>query len=282
MNPPSPQEATSAGVSSLPDGQSPPLQPPAKRGRDADVCPVQRAYPWMLFASTGVAALFCFMYINKPVLMQGAGPLMPSEPLAAATVESPIPAISPGITEVDDPFDALEPAAEPLAGSADEPPLLPPPDRLPGELASGLDILPQPAPGRTLPAPAAASPYEETNLRVQHVLSAESADGAQSRIILDVPVLYESRQLRWTTRESHEARELLIRLVEHQEKTRSLRDEGEILLQAWNSMVERSIPASELRADSPTLPTNQSDAAASPRPAGFDTGEAIRIQSQQD
>jgi hypothetical protein len=54
--------------------------------------------------------------------------------------------------------------------------------------------------------------------------------------------------------------------------------EGAELLDSWNQLVERSIPASDLRADSPTLPTNQQDAADAPRPPGLNTTELIRIQ----
>lgn len=248
-------------------------------------CPIQRAYPWMLFASTGVAALFCFMYISKPVVETLSGPLVPMEPTAAraAVTESPA-AVAPA-----EPAESLNPAESiDLAESAELadlaiPPLLPPGDRLPGEPTAALAAVAPPAiAGRTMPPPAADSPYEETNMRIQHVLSAETVDGAQSRIILDVPVLYESRQLRWTDRETREARELLNRLVEHQEKTHALRDEGAVLLETWNAMIERSIPTTELRADSPTLPANQSAAASSPRPSGLDTGEAIRIQTPHE
>ena len=91
-------------------------------------------------------------------------------------------------------------------------------------------------------------------------------------------MLYQSRNLRWTPAEVAEARELLIRLADYQEKSRTLRLEGAELLDSWNRLIERSIPATDLRADSPTLPTNQQDAADAPRPAGLDTTELIQIQ----
>ena len=70
----------------------------------------------------------------------------------------------------------------------------------------------------------------------------------------------------------------LRRLADYQEKSRTLRLEGAELLDSWNRLIERTIPATELRADSPTLPTNQQDAADAPRPAGLDTTELIQIQ----
>jgi len=219
-------------------------------------CPLQKVYPWLLFASTAVAAVFCLMYISKPVIVASAdGSLQVQEgpPVRSALAAA---GITPTTTKA--------------------PALLPSGDRLPGDAAA------QPAgarPGRTLPPASADSPFEETNLRVQHVLTAETPDGHQSRIVLDVPVLYQSRNLRWTPAETAEARALLNQLAGHQEKTLALRAEGQVLLDAWNSLIERSIPAAELRADSPSLPANQQDAAANPRPASLDSTENIRVET---
>ena len=67
--------------------------------------------------------------------------------------------------------------------------------------------------------------------------------------------------------------------MDYQEKSRQLRAEGVQLLDAWNHLISKSIPASELRADSPSLPENQVDAADAPRPAGLITTESIQIQT---
>ncbi len=58
----------------------------------------------------------------------------------------------------------------------------------------------------------------------------------------------------------------------------NLRAEGIGLLDAWNQLIERSIPAAQVRADSPTLPDNQQDAADTPRPAGLLSTDSIQIQ----
>ena len=137
------------------------------------------------------------------------------------------------------------------------------------------------APGRSdrhEPPRQAGTPFEQTNLRIQHILTAEAPGGHRAKIDIDVPVLYQSRNLRWTTTEVATARDLLIRLANYQERTRILRSEGVELLDSWNQLIEQSIPAADLRADSPTLPTNQQDAADSPRPALLDTAESIKIQ----
>ena len=70
----------------------------------------------------------------------------------------------------------------------------------------------------------------------------------------------------------------MVRMMDYQEKCQALRAEGVELLDAWNHLIDRSIPASDLRADSPSLPANQQDAADSPRPAGLITTESIQLQ----
>ena len=66
--------------------------------------------------------------------------------------------------------------------------------------------------------------------------------------------------------------------MDYQDKCRSLRAEGVGLLDSWNHLIERSIPATQVRADSPTLPANQQDAADAPRPAGLMSTDSIQIQ----
>lgn len=210
--------------------------------RRASNCPSQRVYPFLLFASTAAAGVFCLMYITKPFIQasQAVTPQLTSQPVFVKANTSPA-----------------------------ESSMMPDKDRLPGEKPVG-----------ATPSSAAQSgnPFEQTNLRIQHILTAEAPGGHVSKIDLDVPVLYQSRNLRWTPAEVAEARELLIRLADYQEKSRTLRLEGTELLDSWNRLIERSIPATDLRADSPTLPTNQQDAADAPRPAGLDTTELIQIQ----
>lgn len=215
--------------------------------RRAAGCPTPRIYPWLLFTSTAVAALFCLMYITKPVILASQSPGPTFTPLPAAAAPTPKTTAAPVNV-------ALMPAN----------------DQLPGE-----KITKRTAPNLTS-SPAAA--FEQTNLRIQHILTAEAPGGHLAKIDLDVPVLYRSRNLRWTAAEVADARALLVRLADYQEKSRTLRADGAELLGEWNRLIERSIPASDLRADSPTLPANQQDAADAPRPAGLDTTELIKIQ----
>ncbi|MDP4997171.1 MAG: hypothetical protein NWQ16_13210 [Akkermansiaceae bacterium] len=217
--------------------------------RKVNSCPVQSIYPWLLFASTAIAATFCLAYITKPYIIEG-----------------PSNSAIPEQREVS----SNTPAPKDGTGS-----LLPSADALPGENS------PSPSPVGGAPA-ASGADFEETNIRVQHVLDAESPSGDISRIIVDVPVLYRSRNLRWTQQEAAEARELLARLSAHQERTRALRDEGAQLLSAWNDLMDHSVPTAALRADSPSLPANQYDPLAPVGSSAADTIETIELQNPQD
>ena len=239
-------------IPSLPTAIATPPGQYSKANRRASANPGQRAYPWLLSASTAVAAVFCLLYITKPVI-------------APASSASPIP-----------------PSKPPLAMMAGVPSsrvgMMPSSDRLPGEQHAAA-VNPLPAdPRRVLPGPPSASAFEETNLRIQHILTAEAPGGHLDRIDIDVPVLYQSRNLRWTATEVEEARTLLARLMDYQEKSQTLRAEGVQLLESWNHLIGKSIPATDLRADSPSLPENQQDSADSPRPAGTTTTESIQLQ----
>ena len=213
--------------------------------------PIQRAYPWLLLTSTGLSAAFCFLYISKPVVQASSGPApRPAAEQPAKTVPSP----STGGMKL----------AENHPGPA---PLLPG-NQLPGESSAAAD-----RPNRLEP-----SATEQTNLSVQHVLNAQIPAGDISRIILDVPVLYQSRHLRWNQGDVEEARELLGRLADHQERSSSLRAEATQILGDWNRLIARAIPSSDLRADSPSLPGNQSNAAPLNVPTSLKTSESIQLQ----
>ena len=257
-------------IPALPAALSSPSGPYSSANRRAASSPPTRAYPWLLCASTAIAGLFCLLYITKPVIVSSVPPVPATLP---ALAESPKPR---------PPATPLPAPAKPAPAQSNTNPagasLLPNASHLPGER------LPPPAgpkPNdsvRPLPGPPATPVFEETNLRIQHVLSAEAPGGHLARIDLDVPVLYQSRTLRWTPDAVAAARSLLVRLMDYQEKSRQLRAEGGDLLDSWNRLIGHSLPATELRADSPSLPANQTDTADSPRPPGLNTTESIQIQ----
>lgn len=219
--------------------------------------PLHRAYPWLLLLSTTLSAAFCVLYITKPVIQtetQNEG--------APRSEERPAPAPEPAVP-------APKPGEPKLAGAPPHSPSLLPGNSLPGESS--------PSVIKRAPRPASAA-TEQTNLSVQHVLNAQIPEGDISRIILDVPVLYNSRQLRWAQQDVDEARGLLIRLADHQERTTMLREEATRLLDEWNRLIARSIPGSELRADSPSLPANQGGTPLSNVPASLNTSESIQLK----
>ncbi|NJR43289.1 MAG: hypothetical protein HC767_12170, partial [Akkermansiaceae bacterium] len=206
-----------------------------------------RSYPWMLLASTAVAGVFCLLYITKPVVQ--ASQSIPPQPTTQPSVSLPETPPNPQST------DSVKANNESkVLGS-----LMPNPDRLPGE--SSMDSTPSqndstPTKQQPIPSPA----YEETNLRVQHIINAEGPDGLLAKIHLNVPVIYQSRNLRWMPEEVSEARELLIRLSDYQEKNPEPAGRRHRATRILESSLERSIPSDELRADSPTIPQNQRDA----------------------
>lgn len=213
-----------------------------------------RAYPWLLGLSTLMAGLFCTLYLTKPVIVrETAAPFLRPAPEHARPAPSAATPTAPPV------------AAEPLVQAPDD-------EAFPGDAAAR----PQPAaPGRL---PLESDRFEETNLRIQHVLSARNPhDEDLGRIILEVPVLYQSGKVRWTGDDVAKARELLGRIGDYQEKSRLLRGEAVALISDWDRLVVDSIPETMLRADSPTLPENQGIGAA--EATGLNTTESIEIEN---
>jgi len=191
-----------------------------------------RLQSFALVVSTLAAAVFCVLYIRKPVIVAAAdSPVMAAHDAAAGSPEAP---------------------------------------------ATPQEV-PAPTPA-TLPVAGVRDGYEETNLRVQHVLNASTAEGDLSRIVIEVPVLYPSRTLRWTEAEIVIARSILSRVADYREQSRNLRELGAGILADWNQLIDQSIPSSELRADSLSLPANQEDASRMPRPTLLDSTDAIEIR----
>ncbi|MCX6868355.1 MAG: hypothetical protein NTV46_19550 [Verrucomicrobia bacterium] len=259
-------------LSAPPTACSSPSDPaPPSAAIPSSSCQLPRIYPWLLILSTAIAALFCLLYITKPIILSSSAPNhIPSLPFLQT--DPAIPAI-PSLTA--DPADLTPSSA---GGSTTQAGLMPDGDRLPGEPNPASAGNKRSASSHAWPVPSAISGFEETNLRIQHILTAEAPGGHRARIDLDVPVLYQSRNLRWTPADVQEARKILARLMDYQEKSLHLRAEGSELLLAWNRLIGHSLPATELRADSPSLPANQEDAADAPRPADLITTESIKIQ----
>jgi hypothetical protein len=202
--------------------------------------PSQRAYPWLLAISTLLAGGFCYLYLTKPVIHTGS---------AASATEPSLPA------------------------APSKPAITTPADRLPGDPASKPAVVAPESLAENRDA------YEETNLRIQHILGATGPDGESlGRITLEVPVLYESSVVRWTEEDVTRARSLLGRIQQYQQRSRELRDEAVGLIAEWDDLIVNSIPDTSLRADSPTLPENQGPGTADQAP--FRSNESIEIESR--
>ena len=219
--------------------------------RRANHTGANRTYPLLLVASTLSTIFFCLLYINKPITN---GKNDPPKPEATA-----IPPQAPDHSLIPDRT-------------------LPPRNTLPSRSDSQL---PSPRPKSTPASAPMHSIFEETNLRVQHILTAEDPGGHVNRIDIDVPVLYQSRNLRWTAAEVSAARSLMLRLMEYQDKTRQLKSEGQELLSAWSKLMNQSIPSAQLRADSPSLPGNQEEATKTSGSAGTTGTSAIQLKATE-
>ncbi|MGC4017638.1 MAG: hypothetical protein QM755_24445 [Luteolibacter sp.] len=240
-----------SGPSPLPTPLSQTGGPRSNSNRRNTASPGRGAYPWMLTASTLVAGAFCYLYVTKPVIVPG--PELPPT----------VPAISPAIVQ-------SHSLAAGNTGGNPLPAIGPSNDRLPGD--------PAVTPARSSGKPSTGSgAYEESNFSVQHVVTAKAPNGVVKRLDFKVPVLYRSRNLLWTKKEVLTARELLGRLADYQEKTRALRAEGIALEDAWNRLMEQSMPTVGLQADSPSLPANQ-ERSGSANMIPANSAEPINIQ----
>lgn len=204
----------------------------------------QRLYPLLLLASTVVAGVFCFAYITKPVV--------PIYSTGVETAGASIPISTVPVTK---------PVAQP------------------NDILGTKPKNQTPATKQQLPPAPLTSGFEETNIRMQHILDAESTSGDIHRIVIDVPVLYKSRNLRWSQEDAARARVLLHRLEAYQEKSRVLRDEGQLILEDWNKLMDTSVPNHILRADSPSISTNLLKTS---RLNQTPESEAVKIQRDQE
>lgn len=249
--PTSPEKPPAAVVPPTPvaaEGHVLQLKPKTSNNRRTS-CPTQRAYPWLLVTSTVMAGVFCFLYLNKPVVVTSA----------SGEADAPFLSAAPDISEKIPKAMASKKATAALS------------DSLPGDEAA--------KPRTTEPQNLAGdgNPFEETNLRIQHVIGAQSPqEDDLGRVILDVPVLYQSGTVRWTQDDVEKARSLLTRIGSYQEKSRALREEAIHLISEWDQLIVESIPDEALRADSRTLPENQGIGAADH--AQLKTTESIEIE----
>ena len=250
--------------------QKPPtggLRAPDGRGDDhvsssADTGQLEKAYPWLLGVSTCLSALLCWMYVTKPVIVQDASANSPA-------LVSPVGQM-PEMKIVEKKDAMASQAVEPVAAE-----LVPSDNQLPRAGSGGKHAVsanPKSVAGQGAPVvidprllnsglrgaaePGVGLGWEKTNLKVQHILTADAGSGEHEKIVINVPVLYETRSMRWTPDHVEKAREVLARLMLYERNLSNLRKEGSAILADWNELLKETVPAGSLRADSPSLPYN--------------------------
>ncbi len=227
-------------------------------------------YPFMLIICAIVATLFCYLYLTTSPNDSSANDLsaaglsanhsshkaeIHSQPQlqmgdSASTQNTPV-VTSPTKEDTLIP----QPPTESTATEQNRPFQLPSDSSLPGEIkvkTSPLATMPL----AKSPALGDSVSYEQTNYSIQHVLDAQYGDTSQERITIQVPVLYQTRGMRWGPSEIQEASRILRAMEIYKGRVTQLKNDGHNIQKAWENLLARSQPLSALRADSPSLPSN--------------------------
>lgn len=227
---------------------------------------MNKAYPWLLGISTCLSGVFCWMYVTKPVQIVSSETSTPVQEIVGKGSEN---SASTGVKSVSSdrgrsdllPSDDSLPGMTPAGGASSKP--------------SSRRATPKAVDPREIIAAGDGSGWETTNARVQHILSADAGNGEVTKIVLNVPVLYQTRTMRWTPTDVQKARDVLTRLMVYENNLSKLKQEGQALLVDWNQLLEKTVPAPSLRADSPSLPYNHSRQSGGNLPG---SGSTIKIE----
>lgn len=205
---------------------------------------LMKAYPWLLATSVCLSGVLCWLYVTKPVMA----------PLHAAPGRD-ADVINIAENQVSQPTDntaALLPSDTSLPGTE-------PGDQTSHDRNSDAPLSIDPRALAEMGGEDSDKGWESTNLKVQHILSADSGSGQLEKIILDVPVRYQTRTMRWTSHDIEQARNVLGRLMIYERDLHNLRKQGQTILKDWNTLLEHTVPAAALRADSPSIPYNHAE-----------------------
>jgi hypothetical protein len=241
-----------------------------------------KVYPWLLGVSITISAVLCWLYVTKPVILIS---------------DSSSPGQSQAMVSNKDSAKGLLNGSEAGRSSHGKAALVPSDNGLPESSSAmnhsadstSLAHLPHngqsphtrnPAMLAKSHAGAIGSPFflgwESTNLKVQHILSVDAGGGELEKIVLNVPVLYQTRTLRWTAEDITKARSVMTRLMEYERNLNQLRGEAQSILKDWNQILQTTAPTVALRADSPTLPYNHGN---SSEPESLpDSSSAIKLE----
>lgn len=219
---------------------------------EANTQKVPLIYPFMLVISVTVAALFCYLYLTSPLKPKTQN-LQPAENLA--------PQKQPPIISTEKPQELITANTPSLkndiseAAAIEEEFTLPSMSSLPGEIIVH-QVSAETRPLAQTEAVGKNHQYEQTNYKVQHIIDVELANAKQERVTVEVPVLYQSRGMRWGTAEIGEARRVLRALEIYRDRVKQLKQDGQNIQTAWEKLLLKSQPVDALRADSPSLPEN--------------------------
>ncbi len=201
-------------------------------------------YKYLLTFSTLSAVFFCWLYVTKPTVVSTT-----DADAQQNTAEQPTDSDS---TEKSEPV-ATQNSFANLSNAG-----------LPGETTHSESQPSNSAASKdsNIPLPTSDSTkdlvgFEETNDRVQHVITAQS-NSSSERIILEVPVIYKTRGLRFGPEQANEAQRVLRALKIYQTQIKKLHQDGQNIQLAWDSLLMSAQPVEALRADSPSLPQKSS------------------------
>lgn len=201
-------------------------------------------YKYLLTFSTLSAVFFCWLYVTKPTIVSA----IPSGSIDSAEQE-PDSAVSQSTT----PSAPEKNSFAKLSSGG-----------LPGDTPANSELSQTSAAekGSNIPLPKSQSTeglvdFEETNHRIQHVITAQS-NALSERIIIQVPVIYKTRGLRFGPEQANEAQRVLRALKIYQSQINKLHQDGKNIQLAWDSLLMSAQPVAALRADSPSLPQKSS------------------------
>lgn len=216
------------------------------------------AYHWLLITSLILTSIMCWLYVTKPVIVQNraSNDVQLDEALPSHTGNSQSGRVS-----------TLVPSDDVLPGS-----------KLPSSVERSISsdshlqktssgVLAES--GHMADNPLFSLGWESTNLKMQHMLSADAGGDEREEIVLDVPVLYETRTMRWSVADIAEARELMQRLIVYEGNLKNLRSDGQEILKEWNELIENTTPTDVLRGDSPSLPKNHGQGEQPDEPSAY-------------
>ena len=186
-----------------------------------------RFYPPLLFFSTTLTAVFFYLYLSKPVIVESVGP-------AATVYETQkvdtlqLAETSPVVAEEEE----LSPWPEAEALIANELPGLQP---LGSEATQSPNMIP-------------------TTLGVDKVVGMASLSGELEELSKSLPVLFPENTSSWSEESLDHAQKLVSEIEAHSEAARAIQKDGVELLEKWNLLMEKS-------GTKPLLTENQSDTA---------------------